>query len=450
MSGSVGRLCSALALPWTPIGRRRIGWGLLFRCGFLLWPMARVYRHLFLREVPLVAVTGSFGKTTATRAIQAALGLPAERHVLWNAGGFLPLALLRTRRGSRAGVLEVGISVRGQMAGYARRLEPLATVVMSVGSEHLATLGSIEAIRDEKANLVRVLPRQGIAVLNGDDENVLWMTTQTDARIVTFGFGEGLDVRAEHVELDASGRTRFRLLVEDAIHNVRIELVGRTAVYPILAAVAVSRVLGVPVEDALSRLSSLPAAPERLEPFRARNGALLLLDTSKSSLETIDVGMEALRAIPAEGKKVAILGDVEGPPGSQGPIYREVGRRLASVVSQIVFVGGRKAYASVSGGAREGGLKSEDLLYVGREVRGVASLVEDRIAPQDVVWLKGRSTQHLGRIGLALAGRNVSCNVTYCPVTPGCATCPMLERRRGHGLRRRALHRRASRRKARS
>lgn len=426
--GFFSRLCVIPRLILTPIGRRRLLWGGIFRALPLLWPFARVYRRIFLGKARIVAVVGSFGKTTATRAVMAVLGLPFERHVIWNAGGFLTAGILRIPRGARHAVLEVAISDVGRMARYARLLSPDVVVVTSIGSEHLASFGTLEVTRHEKAEMVRALSPSGLAVLNGDDPNVRWMATQTRARVITYGFGEETEFRASGVTLEPTGGTRFSVDTTTMSLDVSVQLIGEHMVYPVLAAIVVALEMGIPMQRAISNLDALSPAPERLQPLRAPGGALILLDTAKSTLETIDVGLAVLRQMPGS-RKIAVLGDVEGPPGPQGPIYRRIGADLAGVASLVVFVGGRKAYASLVGGARSAGFDKDNVIHVGRSVHAAFETLRGEVGPGDVVWIKGRSTQHLGRIGLALAGRDVTCDVVRCPVTPGCGACPMLARK---------------------
>jgi len=427
----------------TPLGWQRIGWWIVFRSWPILRPFAFLYRRLFLRGTRFVVVIGSYGKTTATRAAAAALGIPHEHHIGWNSRGHLPLLMLRTKRGASHCVLEVGISRRGWMGRYARFLRPDVVVVTSIGSEHGRSLGPLERTRDEKAKMIRALGPAGLAILNGDDPNVLWMRTQTRSRVVTYGFGEKNDVRATDVRLDPSGGTRFRVHVGGEGIDAEIHLAGKHMIYPILSALAVAGEAGIPAREALASLESLRPAPERLQPIRSLGGTLLLLDTKKGAIETIEAGAEVLRGIPV-ARKAAVLGEAEEPPGPQGPIYRQVGLELASLVELIVFVGSSTAYASVAGGAREGGLPKEQVVHAGRSAARAAALLRPMVDDFDVVWIKGRSTQHLARVGLALAGRDVACDVVFCAHTPTCEFCPMLERGRRLGLRSVLRGRRAS------
>ena len=179
-------------------------------------------------------------------------------------------------------VLEVGIDLPGQMAVYARMVRPDVVVVTSVGSEHNRSLGTLETTRFEKSAMVARLPPLGLAVLNGDDANVLWMRQRTGARAVTFGFGPTCDVRATDVRLEWPRGTRFMLHVGGMKRPVALRLLGRQMVGAALAAIAVALEQGAPVDTVLERLSALAPTSGRLQPVALEDGAYLLRDEFKS------------------------------------------------------------------------------------------------------------------------------------------------------------------------
>jgi len=411
------------------LGRKRLLLGALSHTRPMLFPIAHAYRRTMIRRTRIVAVVGSFGKTTTTRAVSAALGLPRDPKG-WNSGAFVAAKLLRIRAGARYGALEVGISRKGTMARYARLLRPDIAVVTSIGSEHHESLGTLEGTREEKSAMVRALPPAGLAVLNGDDPNVLWMRGATRARVITFGFGSACDVRASSVSIDIREGTRFELHADGRTREVVTRLLGRHMVYPILAAAAVAVSEGFSLEDILPRLERLAPAPERLQVVRMDEGAFLIVDTFKSTLETIHASLDTLAEIDAD-RKIVVLGDIEEPKGSQGPLYKDLGARISRVATRVVFVGGGKAHASLVSGARSAGMTRESVVYAGKSPRRAAELVEEDLRVGDVVLIKGRSTQHLERVAFHLVGRPVPCDVEACGWKPGCAECSAARRSRG-------------------
>jgi UDP-N-acetylmuramyl pentapeptide synthase len=419
------RLGEVIGLLRTPLGRSEIWYVFLH----FAWPvtsrLAALYRRLLLRRVPIVAVVGTFGKTTTSRAIGAALGKSIGSRDEPNARATTPGALFRIRPGGKAAVLEIGINGPGQMAAIARTVQPDIVVVTSIGSEHNRSFKSLDTTRDEKAHMVRVLPPSGAAVLNGDDPNVLWMAGLTPARVVTFGFGEDNQVRASDPRLEWPGGMRFRLHAAGEEREVRLRLLGRHMVYPALAAVAVAMLRGERLDEVLSRLAALSPAVGRLTPRPLARGAVLLCDTLKSGLETIHAALDVLAEIPAS-RKIVVLGPISEPPGPQGPMYRELGNRIARIAQLAVFV---DSYREYEAGVRQAGMPRAGYVDAGHGISGAVKFLRRELRPGDVALIKGRAAQKLERIALALEDRPVRCRLIACRVQSiQCDHCPMLLR----------------------
>jgi UDP-N-acetylmuramyl pentapeptide synthase len=399
---------------------------------YLLGAAARGYRATFVRDVRVVSVVGSYGKTTTGRVLAAVLATDDPRWRLAHDALKLrpPYSILRLRPGDRFAVTETAVGQPGVMARRARMVRPDVTVVMSVGSEHNPFLPSLEVTRTEKAEMVRVLAPSGHAVLNGDDPNVRWMATQTRARVTTFGFDATNDVRATDVAIDGPDGTDFVLHAGAVTRSVRTRLVGRTMVYPILGALTVALLEGLDIDEAIARVESVAPTPRRLEPVTLSNGAVVLYDHYKAALETVDVALDAVAAIPAR-RKIVVLGDLTEPPGSVEEVfatYERLGARVAAIADRAVFVnaetdGLRPLYsaAAISAGMAAGAVTS-----VGSALEAFAALPDD-LGSGDLVLVKGANQQRFDRIRLALEGRPVRCNVQACAVWLECPRCPVLE-----------------------
>ncbi|MGZ4462960.1 MAG: Mur ligase family protein [Gaiellaceae bacterium] len=412
------------ALLRTAPGRAHIHNALRLRLWPLLRLLAAAHRRTFARRACMVVVVGSLGKTTTTRAALAALGKPAELPDK-NALAFLARSVFRIRPGARQVVLEAGIDRKGLMAGYASMLRPDVVVVTSVASEHNRSLGDLATTRAEKGVMVQALPPDGVAILNGDDPNVLSMRELTRARVVTFGFGPDNDVRASDLELDWPFGMRLTVHAQDWARRLHVRLLGRHMAYPVLAATAVAIAEGASIEASLGAIERLAPTPLRLQPLRLPSGAYLLRDEYKSALETVHAAFDLLSEIPAT-RRFAVMGDISEPPGSQGPLYRELGARLAAMGAHAVIVS--SLFQAYSIGARRAGMPSERLIDAGTDPLAAARLLADRLGPGDVVLVKGRDTQRLERVSLALMGRPVRCAIPHCRALARCEACPMLER----------------------
>jgi len=414
------------AMLCTPVGRMHVRHGIAYRSWPLMSPLARLYRRTLARHTRVIAVTGSFGKSTTTRAIAAALDLPEHGSMLSNSWFWVALALLRIRPGQRHAVIEVGISKPGQMKAYARTVGPDVAVITAIGSEHHRSLGTLEVTRAEKSWMLQVLPASGAAVLNGDDPNVMWMKQKTRARVVTFGFGAQCDVRADDVRLDWPRGSRFRLTAFGQERDVAVRLLGRHMVYPILAAIAVSHLEGYALDPTLARLRELAPTPGRMDPVLLRNGVTVLRDDFKSTLETVHSALDVLAQIPVS-RRVVLLGSVSEPPGAQRPIYQALGERIAAIASHLVVF--HHDFEPVWSGARRAGMAKASVTVAERTVHDAAEALSQLLLPGDVLLIKGRGPEKLDRVRLILEGRQVGCDIRYCSLrTLECEQCPMLER----------------------
>lgn len=415
------------ALLRTPVGRLQLRSGLWYQAWPILSRLAAFYRRTLVRNTHVVVVVGSFGKSTTTHAVTTAVSRSVHPRFTYNAFFSVAKAILRIRPHDRHAVIEVGIGAPGQMATYARMLRPDVVVVTSIGSEHNRSLPTLEITRAEKSHIVRSLPSSGLAVLNGDDPHVLWMKSQTNARVITFGFENTNDIYGSDVALDWPIGTRFRLHVNGEVRNMRTRLIGRHMVYPVLAAVAVSLAEGFALDQVIPALEALPSTPGRMELTRIANGAFVLRDHYKSSLETVETALDVLSEIPAQ-RRIVVLGDIEEPPGSKGPIYRALGERLGKVVSRAIFIGESGNWRHLARGAKRAGLHQDNMIYVGKNLFKAVDLLREDLAAGDVVLVKGRAAQRLDRVSLLLSGRSVRCDIPFCNAKVRCENCLMLER----------------------
>ncbi len=408
------------------IGRRRLTAAARHYAWPVVAPIASLYRRTLLRNTKVVTITGSFAKTTTARCVMAALQEQENPRIGGNSWTSQALAVLRTPPSARFCVIEVGIAHRGEMAVFAKFHRPDMVIVTGIGSEHNRSFGTLETTREEKVQLVRAVRSGGTVILNGDDPNVRWMATQTKSRIITYGFGEDNDIRADQYTLKWPEGSRIRVTVDGELWDLQSRLLGRHQVYPILAAVAVAWSQGLSPEEIQPALSSMAPARGRMEVRRLGDNIYLLCDDFKSAPETIEAALDTLAQIPAS-RRMVVLGDVSEPPGSQGPLYRHFGKRIAETADGAVLLGG--SIQRYRAGAKQAGMSVSRIHIAGKSVIKAAEMVRDRMRPGDVVLIKGRDNQRLQRITLILEGRTVKCDIPLCRAKrTQCCNCPMLER----------------------
>jgi UDP-N-acetylmuramoyl-tripeptide--D-alanyl-D-alanine ligase len=400
--------------------------GLYLTAWPFLAPVAAVYRKVFLKKTRVVAVVGSLGKSTTVRAAAAALKTALMPHAHRNYLSYVGGALLCAKPIDPYVVIEVGVNRPGQMRQYASVLKPDMAIVTSIASEHMGSFGSLEATRSEKSRMVAALPSSGIAVLNGDDPNVVWMKSRTKARVATFGMGPDNDVRASDIVLDWPGGMRFVLHSKAGAWPVRTKLFGRHMVYPLLAASAAALSFGIDPAEFIPRLEALGPTHGRMQIVPLASGAHILRDDYKSTLETIHASLDTFAAVPAK-RKIVVLGDVSEPPGNQGRIYGDIGARAGVIASEIILVG--SSFQRYAAGIARAGFPRKKIIDAGKDILLAADALRGIIASGDAVLIKGRDTQRLDRITLALEGRKVACGISLCfNRMMTCEDCPMLER----------------------
>jgi UDP-N-acetylmuramyl pentapeptide synthase len=389
-----------------------------------LIPVARVYRATAARRPRIVAVAGSVGKTTTMRAVSAALGLPVSRQALLNANSAPAVArgMLRVRPWQKRAVFEVAIDRPGQMSRHSTLIRPDVVVVTAVASDHWRSFETLEATREEKADIVRRLPPSATAVLNSDDPNVRWMAGQTRARVILVGAATDAELRASEIELDWPNGMRFNLHLREQVRPVATQLLGRHMIFPVLAALAVADVEGVSVDDAIAALASLAPTPGRMQIMAVANGAFVVRDEFKASEDSFVEALDTFAEIPA-GRRIVVLGDIAEERSKDS--YRAVGRQAGRFVDRMILVGNK--YQAYRAGATAGGLDRSRITRV-RSAHEALDLLREELQEGDVVLTKGRWQQALGRIGLSLAGREVRCVADPCPFKRMlCDVCPFLE-----------------------
>jgi UDP-N-acetylmuramoyl-tripeptide--D-alanyl-D-alanine ligase len=281
--------------------------------------------------IPVIAVTGSNGKTTVKNMIAAILNVAgptlATQGNLNNDIG-VPLTLLRLRKGDRHAVIEMGMNHPGEIDHLTRITCPTIALINNAAAAHLAGLGSVEAVAHAKGEIYAGLTVDGIAVINADDAYAgLWRELAAPHRVITFGLDRPADVSAE-CDLDAGGST-IHLKTPHGGISMRLSLLGRHNVLNALAASSAALAAGASLLDIQAGLEKLKSVSGRLEVKRGRNGARVLDDTYNANPGSLAAGVEVLKA--AAGERVLVLGDM----GELGEAARDIHRRVGLLAKSL-------------------------------------------------------------------------------------------------------------------
>jgi UDP-N-acetylmuramoyl-tripeptide--D-alanyl-D-alanine ligase len=321
-----------------------------------LQSLAAAVRRLWGK--PLVAITGSAGKTTTKEAIAHLLS--TKFHVLKSEGNLnnhfgLPLQLLRLESGHEIAVIEMGMSHSGEIAALTKIAQPDVGVVTNVAPVHLGFFDSVADIARAKYELIAGLHAGGTAVLNADDEYVSQFGRDFHGRVVTFAVHHPADVRAEMVETRGAAGSQFELVVEGCREQVTLPLMGIHNVYNALAAAAVATQRGVTPSEAARALATLTPADKRGEIFKL-GGATVVNDCYNSNPKALDSMVDALAAMPAR-RRIVVAGEMLELGSAGERLHRESGRHLAEMGIHVV-VGVRGLAREIVSAAAEGGIEA--------------------------------------------------------------------------------------------
>ncbi len=353
--------------------------------------------------MPVVAVTGSVGKTT-TKDMTAAL-LATRGPVLKTEGNLnnqygLPLTLLRLRSEHRAAVLELGMSAAGEIRALVALARPDVAIITRVAPVHLEFFASLDAIAEAKAEVLEGLAPRGTAVLNGDDPRVVRIGERFSGRVVWFGRGKGRDVLAVDERQNGTG-IELTLRLEGETVPVRLPFTGPHFVENFLAAAGAAHVLGIPATAMAEAARSLEVARHRGEVLRLGEDVVLLDDCYNSSPAALEAAIVTLGLLRGK-RRVAVLGDMLelGPTGAF--LHRDRGRSLRGRVEVVIGVG--PLAKEIVTGAREAGIAAAALHHFA-DASEAADAVPGVVRSGDAVLVKGSRGMQLEVVVDALVSR---------------------------------------------
>jgi UDP-N-acetylmuramoyl-tripeptide--D-alanyl-D-alanine ligase len=281
------------------------------------------WRHQF--NIPVVAVTGSNGKTTVKEMIGSILGMRGPTCVtrgnLNNDIG-LPLTLMRLRASDRYAVIEMGMNHLGEIDYLTRLTHPTVALITNAAEAHLAGVGGLDGVARAKGEIFAGLDDDGIAILNADDKYFdYWKSLVGRRRLLSFGLQNKADFTADY-ELDSAGST-IHMKTPQGDARMRIALIGKHNVLNALAAAAASLSAGATAADVIHGLEKLKAISGRLDLKQGISGARVIDDTYNANPGSVTAALQVL--CEAKGERMFVLGDM-GELGAEAPgIHRRIG-----------------------------------------------------------------------------------------------------------------------------
>ena len=293
------------------------------------------------KSVRVVGITGSNGKTTLKELVAACLGSQAPTlatHGNLNNDIGMPLMLARINDEHDYAVFEMGANHAGEIAYLASLANPDVVVITNAAAAHLEGFGSMDGVAHAKGEILQVDNRPGFAVLNVDDDyHDYWTSLVDDIDTLSFGFAASADVRADEIEVSASG-SQFTLHLPGTSLRVSLPLPGIHNVRNACAAAAVATALNVDIEDIKSALQNVGPVAGRLQPLAGINGCTLFDDSYNANPLSVTAAAEFLASL--DGDSWLVLGDMKELGEDAEELHREVGASArASGVDRLFALG---------------------------------------------------------------------------------------------------------------
>jgi UDP-N-acetylmuramoyl-tripeptide--D-alanyl-D-alanine ligase len=350
----------------------------------------------YRKSLPLrvLAITGSNGKTSTKDFAAAVLG--RRFRVTKTQGNFnnhvgLPRTMLEATSQDEVAVWEIGMNHPGEVAALAKIAAPDAAVITNIGIAHIEFMGSREAIAAEKGALAQAIGPQGSVILNADDPFSKNIAARTHAKVIFAGTTAGT-IRAGEITQSADG-SEFTIL--EGAHRCRAQLPvpGLHMVQNAMLAVAAGRLFGLSLEEAAAGLVAAPLAKARLQ-IRQINGVQFIDDSYNANPDSMKAALRTLVELDADGKRIAVLGEMHELGKESVRSHREVGETAAELgVDQLIAIGDMGV--AIADAAQQAGL--EKTAAVG-SISEAAEMLTEITVPGDLVLIKGSRAARTERV----------------------------------------------------
>jgi UDP-N-acetylmuramoyl-tripeptide--D-alanyl-D-alanine ligase len=369
-----------------------------------LGDLAGWWRNRF--TLPVIAVTGSNGKTTTKEMIASVLAAAVEaeggiaaRGVLATQGNLnndigLPLTLLQLTADHRYAIIEMGMNHPGEIGYLTRIARPNVALVTNAQRAHLQGMGDLTAVAEEKGTIFDGLHGEGggIAVINADDPHAsLWLAKNAQRRIITFALDHPAAVRGQ-VQLHGL-ETVLTVVAPEGEARLQLNLPGLHNARNALAAAAATLAAGISIDAVAAGLGGFAGVKGRLQQRAGQNGAVILDDTYNANPDSVRAGIDVLAT--TIGHTVLVLGDMGEIGDMSGQCHDEIGGYAKSQgIDKVFTFGEASAVAARNFGA---GAQHFD------QLDPLIAAVRKELSPTTTVLVKGSRFMRMERVADALA-----------------------------------------------
>jgi UDP-N-acetylmuramoyl-tripeptide--D-alanyl-D-alanine ligase len=369
-----------------------------------LQALARAVRRKW--AMPIIGVTGSAGKTTTKAMIAAVLG--KKLSVLRTIGSLnnelgVPLTLLRAEPGHEIGVLEMGMSAKGEIRHLAAIAEPNEGLITNVNPVHLEFFKSVDEIAEAKAELLEGLFEPRVAYLNNDDSRVRAMAGKFNGRIITFGMAMAADFRAGKIQDRGIDGSTFTVHDGQRETNFAMPMPGAHNILNALAAITVAASHGVVWPQIQSAVAELKPEKMRGQIVRFRDGFSVIDDSYNSNPRALTEMIRFIGNLHGFSRKVIVAGEMLELGAQAAELHQDCGREATSAGAGLV-IGVQGMAQEFLEGARSSGLAADRLKFFADSAEAGGFLAR-MVKPGDVILIKGSRGVKLEQVLNALRAK---------------------------------------------
>jgi len=353
-----------------------------------LGDIANLWRNKF--TIPVVAVTGSSGKTTTKEMIATVAGLSGN--VLKSRGNYnnlvgLPLSLLEMNSGHEMAVIEMGTSRRGEIERLTAIAEPDIGVITNIGPAHLEGFGSVDVVMEEKGDLFSNMRGSSVAIINRDNEFSRILAERWMGRNISFGIDENAFVRAERIFMRGERGMSFTLNMGGVGKGIDMTVVGRHNIYNALACAAACRAMDIEYNLICDGLSAFRQIQGRMDLYRLKGGGIVIDDTYNANPASATEALKTLNDLKGKNESIVIFGDMLELGVEAERLHEEVGSAMADTGVGSIFLRGDFS-GSVARGAIENGFR-EDHIYFAETPDKIMGILRSLMREENWILVKG-------------------------------------------------------------
>lgn len=351
-----------------------------------------------LYHIPVVAITGSVGKTSTKDMVASVLS--QKYKVLKTQGNYnneigLPLTVLGLKD-EEAMVLEMGMNSFGEISVLTNIAKPDIAVITNIGTAHIGMLGSRENILKAKLEILEGLNSQGTVIINYDNDLLCeWYHQEKEHySIMTYGLEEGSDIIGKNAIFEENGSI-CQVIVNGITYKVSIPIGGEHFVSNSLCALAVAKALNIPMEDALKGIEKFELTQKRMEIKKAKNGATIVNDCYNANYDSMKAALDYVGKLPNK-RKIAVLGDMLELGKYSKELHQKVGKEVAkNKIDLLICVGKEVTYMAEQ--AIEDGMTRKNI-FLCKDNEEAIKILQQELQPEDVVLLKASNSLNFTQI----------------------------------------------------